>query len=448
MTENENKELSRESVIDVVKDFQAEIGKNITDIKKTQSEYIERQNKLKQEVQDLADQYVCKDKVSEQFTKNNDVINTLNKTLEDLQKKFNEVDNAMQTGAFDKVYDEKKLDQEDLQIFTKAIEMIVDPESGVDKVDYNNFFNKEIKASNATIGTQGGFLTRPTMFLGQLITQEVQRTAEVSQLLGSINIGQADKVEMVAMQQLGRLTKNNYTGTLGDVPKTDMETFHLKTIESHDTGGYIPISADFTRKSIIGFRELVSSGIARRIALTEDYECINGDGIKSPRGILTYPAGTDPNTQIERVSSGVNGGIGDTPDKIIKTIYGLKEPYRRNCSILVHHELLAEIAIFANKSNQAGYLNIPNSTTSRLAIAGVPVYSSPDLPKPAVGSESIILGDFRSGYRSIAPRNLSVRFENRGFTAGFQRQIYAFFDSRIGGDVNVNEALRIIKLEA
>lgn len=172
---------------------------------------------------------------------------------------------------------------------------------------------------------------------------------------------------------------------------------------------------------------------------------INGNGIKKPRGLLTYPTVANASYawgKLGYIASGASGAFAasNPSDQLIDLVHALKAGYRTSASWLMNDLTLSAIRKF--KDGQGNYLWVPGIQNGVSGILlGYPVETDDYMPDVAANSLSIAFGDFRRGY--IVVRRRGVAMLRDPYTA---KPFVKFYTTlRIGGGVKNFEAIKLMK---
>ncbi len=173
-------------------------------------------------------------------------------------------------------------------------------------------------------------------------------------------------------------------------------------------------------------------------AQQENVKFINGDGVKGPRGLLTYPIVAAPTFgQLKQVKSGSAGLV--VADKLLEVVYSLRSAYRRNAVWMMSST--TQLLVRQLKDGQNNYLWKAGAEAGQPAtLMGFPVVENDQMPNPSAGSNSIAFGDFRRGYK-IADLKYGIRVLRDDLT---QKPYCGFYSTkRLGGGVEDSTAIII-----
>jgi HK97 family phage major capsid protein len=186
----------------------------------------------------------------------------------------------------------------------------------------------------------------------------------------------------------------------------------------------------------------VESWLARKVgskfSRKQNTAFILGDGIKQPRGVLTYPAGSG-HKQIEQIVSGNATAL--TGDGIIALTGSLKEAYLANATFLMNRATLTQLRTL--KDGQGNYLWQPNYQLGLAqTLVGYPIRTGEDMPTVAAGALPIAFGDFREAYLIVDRQGVRVLrdpYSSKPF-------VEFYHTARVGGDVVNFEAIKLQKI--
>jgi HK97 family phage major capsid protein len=166
---------------------------------------------------------------------------------------------------------------------------------------------------------------------------------------------------------------------------------------------------------------------------------VTGDGVKKPRGFLTYPHGTAWG-QIEQVASGDANTL--TPDGLISLETALKVPYRARATWLMSRATVSIVRKFKEATTEQ-YLWQPGLAQGQPpTLLGYPVRLAEDMPTVGANALPIAFGDFREGYTVVD--RIGIRILRDAYTAKPYVKFYT--TKRVGGDVTNFEAIKLQKV--
>jgi len=233
-------------------------------------------------------------------------------------------------------------------------------------------------------------------------------------------------------------------------PETDTPDVGAYDIPVHEMYA-CPKATTRLLEDSLDIEEWFANKLIKRFSRAENAAFVSGNGVKKPRGILTYTTvSTDDDTrawgQLQYVASGAAGAfaVSDPADLLFDLVFKLKADYLQNASWMMNRTTLATIAKF--KDGNGNYLLTMGNISERTPffLLGYPVYLAEDMPAIAANSLSIAFGDFAEAYLIADRLGISVLrdpFTERGFVNFYTRK-------RVGGAVINSEAIKFMKFSA
>lgn len=197
------------------------------------------------------------------------------------------------------------------------------------------------------------------------------------------------------------------------------------------------VVADLNTEAGIGFGE--GEGVA----------FVTGNGIKRPRGFLTYPTVQNANYawgSVGFINSGAAGAFAasNPGDQIIALLHSLRAAYR-NGATLVMNDTTMGVARTIKDSSGSFYLFNPDATGGFAGfILGAPVEIDDNMPVIAANSFSIAYANWKRAYRIVDRSGISLIRDNiteKGTTKFNMRK-------RVGGGIKNFEAIKLMRFAA
>jgi HK97 family phage major capsid protein len=179
----------------------------------------------------------------------------------------------------------------------------------------------------------------------------------------------------------------------------------------------------------------LGSKIGQRFGRLEATAFVGGNGIKRPRGFLTYPNGTTRGT-IEQIPS--RDATDLTFDGLIKLMVALKEEYAAGAAFLMKRASVGNVMLLKDGNGQYIW-RTDNQAGKPSVLLGAPVYQAADMATVGAGALAVAYGNFRQGYTIVDRLGISVLRDP--FTAKPFVQFYT--RKRVGGDVTNFEAIKL-----
>lgn len=192
--------------------------------------------------------------------------------------------------------------------------------------------------------------------------------------------------------------------------------------------------------SAVDVESWIADKIGQRFGRIEATGFVSGNGIKKPRGFLTYSDGTTRG-YIEQYQSAVAASFNF--DDVITLMTKLKEFYRAGAVFLCQRTTVGTMLLLKDGNGQ--YIWRPGATAGEPSVLmGHQVYMAADME--AVGSAALALafGNFKMGYTIVDRLGISTLrdpFTAKPFVKFYTRK-------RVGGDVTEFEAIKLLKCGA
>lgn len=290
----------------------------------------------------------------------------------------------------------------------------------------------EAKAMSTLSDPDGGYLVAVPM--SDRIVQYVYESTPMRELAGQVSISTRSFPGMYDTDEAD-------AGWVGETEnRTDTKTPQLRQFEIpvHEIYAKPKVTQTLLDDAAFDVESLLARKVSAKFARKQNAAFINGDGIKKPRGLLTYPAGTNQK-QIEQVISGHASAL--TGDGIINLVGSLKEPYLSNATFLMKRSTLTQIRTL--KDGQGNYLWQPNYQLGLAqTLLGYPIRTGEEMPMVAEGALPIAFGDFREAYLIVDRQG--VRVLRDPYSA--KPFVEFYHTARVGGDVVNFEAIKLQKI--
>jgi HK97 family phage major capsid protein len=303
---------------------------------------------------------------------------------------------------------------------------------------------EERKALSVGGDTTGGYVVNPDMS-GRI----VKRNFETSPMraYASIQVISGDALEgLYDTDEAGA----EWVAETQSRTETDTPDLGAWRIPAHELSALPRATQKILDDAEINIESWLADKVADRFGRKEADAFVNGDGTAKPRGFLTYPDLTTPDTfqigAIEQFDTGVNGDFPADPNGgnvLIDALYGLKAPYRANATWFFNRSVTK--AVRKLQDSDGAYIWQPGIAAGQPAsLLGYPIAAFEDMPNIATGSLSIAVGDMRAAYQIVD--RIGIRTLRDPFSAKPHIEFYT--TKRVGGDVIDFDALKLIKFAA
>jgi HK97 family phage major capsid protein len=305
------------------------------------------------------------------------------------------------------------------------------------KGESHNLLNLQVKGMSVGSDSDGGFLVPRQM--GQTIQGKIYETSPIRQVATTLTVSVGDAIEFpVDNDEAGA----GWVGETDSRTETGTPQLRMQSIRFHEVYAQPKVTQRLLDDAAVDIETWLSGKVADKISRMENAAFVSGDGVKRPRGFLTYADGTGGFGQIERVKTGNSGAWpASTPaDKLYDIEAALKEPYRAGASFMMPRSVLTSIRKFKDSTGQ--YLWQPSLQAGQpQTLIGYPVITAEDMPAIAADSLSVAFGNFRTAYLIVD--RLGIRMLRDPFTEKPHVKFYT--TRRVGGDVVNFEAIKLLQ---
>ncbi|MCP4306477.1 MAG: phage major capsid protein [bacterium] len=298
----------------------------------------------------------------------------------------------------------------------------------------NGLSAEEAKAASVGSDPDGGYLVTPDV---SARTMTIVRESSPIRSIATVETISSDSLEIpidedeAAAQWEGETEATGTTGTpqvgVQGIPANELRAKPKATQKFIEDAG-IDVPAWLGRK------------LGERFGRAEATGFVTGDGVKKPRGFLTYPAGLTRGS-IEQVTSGAATNV--SFDGLITLTTALKGAYKANANFLMKRTTVGAVMLLKDGNGQ--YLWRPNNQAGQPSmLLGYPVQEAEDMATVGAGALAIAFGDFRAGYTIVDRLGISVLvdpYSAKPFIEFYTRR-------RVGGDVTNFEAIKLQKIAA
>ncbi|WP_172721029.1 phage major capsid protein [Pseudooceanicola lipolyticus] len=309
-----------------------------------------------------------------------------------------------------------------------------------------------IQAPQAGMSTDsdpdGGYAVYPV--LGSNMNRRVHEISPMRQLARIVAVSSDTYEELNDLDEVGAGWVNERESR----PDTTTPKFGKLSVPVHEVYAMPKVTQKLLDDAVLDIASWVVEKCAERFARKEGSAFINGDGVSSPRGLLTYStAAEDDETRdwgvIEHVPTGVSAGW-KTPsssvspaDCLIDVTYTLKAMYRQKASWLMNRKTASVVRKF--KDADGAFIwstSLVEGQPDRLL--GFPVVLDEEMPDIDAGSLSIAFGDFHAAYVIVDRHGL--RLLRDPFTDKPNVRFYTY--KRVGGGLANSEAVKLVRFSS
>lgn len=299
----------------------------------------------------------------------------------------------------------------------------------------------ELKAHSVGSDPEGGYFVTPV--LSSTMTQRLFNYSPMRRLARSVTIVTGDSFEEpLDVNDVGA----TWVGEKQSRPETSTGEVGMLNVPVNEIYALVPVTQRLLDDSGFNIGLWLEGKISDKFARSEGTAYVTGDGIKKPRGFMSYP--TDSAVDITRAQGKLQYIVsGDantvTADGLRDLYWGMRAPHRAQASWLMASATANSIDKL--KSGDGDYLWRDGMTAGAPpSLLGRPVEFCEDMPTIAAGNYPIAFGDFQRGY--ICVDKAGVKVLRDPFTDKPRVVFYAY--RRAGGAVANFDAIKLLKISA
>ncbi|MEH6724936.1 MAG: phage major capsid protein [Hyphomicrobiales bacterium] len=323
-----------------------------------------------------------------------------------------------------------------------------DPDKAAHAAAFDKFFRKGADNGLADLEVKAALTTQSDPDGGYSVPTQTEST--IDRVLGTMSaLRGLSRVMNISTDEHKKLvnvggTTSGWVGEEDTRPNTENPTVREILINVHEIYAQ-PLATQKTLDDAeINIEQWLADEIATEFAEQEGAAFITGNGVKKPRGILTYNTAENASYEWGKIGYKVTGHASgfaatDPADAFISLFYSLKPGYRSNASFLTSDAVMETIRKM--KDGDDTYLWAPPTMDMPARILGKPVYTDDNMNALGSNAFPVAFGDWSRGYL-IADR-VGIRVLRDPFT---QKPYIKFYTTkRVGGGVVNFEAIKLLK---
>lgn len=284
---------------------------------------------------------------------------------------------------------------------------------------------------------------------GYLITHEMD--SAITRVLGDdVAMRRICDVRTIGGQSLKMLVNTGgagagWAGETESPSETNTPALRELEFEAHKMYAEPKATQDMLEDAYINAEGWLADEVAIAMTELEAAAFITGNGIKKPRGILSYTPVANASYAWGSIGYTASGGASDfassnPSDALISLIHTLKRAYRNGASFLMNDLTISKIRKFKTDGN---YLWTPGLAAGvNSTLLGYPVETDDNMPDVGSDTYPIAFGNFQRAYVIVDRRGTSVLRDP--FTAKPYVKFYT--TRRVGGGVKNFEAIKLMKI--
>jgi len=293
-------------------------------------------------------------------------------------------------------------------------------------------------------GPDGGFTVSPQV--DSMIDGLLRDLSPLRTLARVVSLTTGDSWEKL----LGRTgSQSAWAGEQDEREDTTNPTLGVVAIRPFEVYAIPSLTNHVIEDSSFDLNAFVSDDVAGEFALIEGAAFVSGNGVKKPRGFLSYDATTELDTarafgKLQYIATGTSGAFaGSNPaDKLHDLLTSLKPAYRKGDGVAWLMNSTTANVIRKMKDGQGNYLwtnSIVAGQPDRLL--GYPVALDEGMPDIAADTCAVAFGNWKRGYAIVDKPGLRLivdRVTRKGWTK-------LYFSKRVGGGVVDSNAIKLLK---
>ena len=297
----------------------------------------------------------------------------------------------------------------------------------------------EEKALSVQSDPDGGYLVPSET--EQMIDRIVSEASPIRAIAGVRQIGAASYKKPFA-------TSGAATGWVGETePRAETGTPKISELEFPVMELYAMPAATSTLldDSAVNIDQWIAEEVQTAFAEQEGAAFLSGDGVRKPRGFLSYDTVDNDSWawgKVGYVATGASGAFPATSpsDVLLDLVYSVKSGYRANAHFVMNRQTQAQIRKF--KDADGNYLWQPSLRAGQAPrLMNVPIAEAEDMPDVDADSFALAYGDFRRGYLIVD--RLGIRVLRDPYTA--KPYVLFYTTKRVGGGIQNFEAIKLLK---
>jgi HK97 family phage major capsid protein len=300
----------------------------------------------------------------------------------------------------------------------------------------NTLSPDEMKTLSTNNDANGGYLVTPEVEAGI-----IRNLANINAVRGLANVRTLSRSNELQQRRRTAGISATWVGEGQGKPAATNPTYGMLRIMAQETEVDVVATAQMLEDSDFDVEGFLSLEAAEAFANAEGDAFLNGTGAAKPRGILTYAAGT-ADGQVEQVVSGTAATIADATGQangIIDLVHKVKAAYAKNGKFLVNR--LTTGSVRKLKDNNKQYIWAPGIGDHPPTILGYEYVEDDNMPVEGANNLVAVFGDFQKGYKIVDKKGFVIVRDP--FSS--KPDVEFLFRRRVGGDVEIFEALKILK---
>lgn len=307
--------------------------------------------------------------------------------------------------------------------------------------------SEEQKVLQVSNDPAGGYLAPPTFI--QDIIKAVVLYSPMRSLVNVIKSGSTE----VQLPKRTRTAAATRVGEASTRSESQNPLWGLMKLTAPEMYAEARVTQANLEDSAFNLEQLLSDEFSEQFGVLEGYEVINGTGVGECLGFLDASA-AGPSTPIAYTVSGgattIAGASGSEADGLINLFHNVKTAYASKGTWVLNRASLGKVRLLKDTAgrylwqaggNPSGVGGLDASAPG--TILGAPYVEAPDMPNEGSGAFPIAFGDWKRAYTLVDRVELAITRDP--FTLASTGQVKFFARRRVGGQVVLGEAIRLLK---
>jgi HK97 family phage major capsid protein len=326
-----------------------------------------------------------------------------------------------------------------------------DPKQAVYAKAFDGFFRygkeDEIQANLATNSKpDGGYLVPETM------------EAAIDRVLGKVSAIRAlSRVVPISTQQYQKLvnlagTASGWVGEEESRPATATPQLSKLVFDAMELYAAPYATQTMLDDARVNIEAWLAAEVQTEFAEQEGAAFVSGDGVKRPKGFLSYDKVANASYAWGKTGFVISGNASSfvsptasasPADAIIDLLFSLKQGYRGNATFVMNDVTMASVRKF--KDADGNYIWAPPTAAETVpTILGKPVVTDDNMPNVGADAFPIAVADWNRAYLIVD--RAGVRVLRDPYTAVPNVKFYT--TKRVGGGIQNFEAIKLLKIAA
>jgi HK97 family phage major capsid protein len=276
--------------------------------------------------------------------------------------------------------------------------------------------------------------------------QIISRTFETTPMRQIANVVTITAHSFMVPMDPNRMPTGGWVSEMQPRTPTATPTLAVKEIVPQEIFAQPAVTQIMLEDAGFDVEAYIGNKAAEAFALDTNTAFVTGNGVGKPRGILSYPAGSNGDGtnkwgEIEQIGSGTSGAF--TYLGLIKALTAFRgDKYNTGLTFLFKRSTVASLMTIQNPAGQFVFTPIVGGQFNGTPLLGADVVYAADMPAIAAGALAGAVGNFKMGYTIVDRVGISTIRDN--LTA--KPFVLYYLRTRVGGDIVDFDALKLIKL--